>query len=546
MIPSDGGGWSGTDFSQYTHEQLLEMFSSNSASAVTDAATKLASISRRMTQAAEELSKHAANLDWEGASADQFQQWTTGLVNNTHTVASGVMTVSTAVNDIGTQIAQTKLPPLDHADQSYVKDMTSPTMLKARSMDRATDPVASAQLDQDVNAAKTRLEAAHNEAVNAMQKLGSTYQAQTSTIDGVRLPDYGPPPNPYGVRLEDQSQFVASDGGNGTGGSVRKSTGGTGGSVKGGSQGSVVGSAPPSRTDVTPGGPGGHGGTVNRGAPVTGGPVTPYQPAPPSDTSLAGSGQLSGGGTVTDPRPGWQNPGTNPPGGGTVGPGNNYGPGGGLLTPGGGYQPGGGVVGGSSGGGSVRGGGSTGGFGGGRVGGGGSVAGSELGARPGTGGNRFTTGTGQGGGVVGGTPTERGGSTGGTSGGRGGMHGGGGGGGVGGGGGGGGRVGGNRLATGSSGGMVGGSGGVGGSGRSFSSGGSGLRSGLGGSSAPRTGPGGAPEGGGRSGSSMRGGMGGGSGSSEAQRRRRQRADYLEEDEETWEGHGRDIVPPVIG
>ncbi|NUU24768.1 MAG: hypothetical protein HOV68_25180, partial [Streptomycetaceae bacterium] len=100
MNEETGGTYQGTDFKQYPHEQLLQMFTRENFQQVGDAAARLAELSGRMTAAAVRLRRYTESLgpeDWDGDARLSFDQWTQGLINTTFTVADGVGEIGEAV-----------------------------------------------------------------------------------------------------------------------------------------------------------------------------------------------------------------------------------------------------------------------------------------------------------------------------------------------------------------------------------------------------------------------------------------------------------------
>ncbi|MYS84571.1 hypothetical protein [Embleya scabrispora] len=334
-----------------------------------------------------------------------------------------------------------------------------------------------------VTSAKTELEKARQEAIRRMESLSSTYTVTTETLAQAPAIDFPPLP---------ALPTVSHSGGGGSTNGGRRTTNNVTVKTTGDKDGGTLipGHGPTGRggENLIEGSDGSGGvGSVGGG----GGYVSP------KDTGLLGTGPFQNGpATLPDPGPmvTGQGPiGTPPSGGGPRGLPNGL-----PMFPGGktgGFPPGG-----KSGGSKAQ------------------LTSNPLNNQRGPNATSNTEG------LTGGRQTGRG-----PTGGGGGHNNSGGGTGPRGGAGG-------RRFTGQNGGVVGGTARSAGASGQFSSGGSGL--------AGRAGAGAGSQVGGGRGAGMRGGGGMGAGGGRDERNRRQRADYLHEEEETWTGD-RTTTPPVV-
>ncbi|WTW97345.1 hypothetical protein OG216_30135 [Streptomycetaceae bacterium NBC_01309] len=516
--------WTYTNFEALPHEQLLGLLAGGKGEKVAAVGRSLTNAADKIQDAAEKLKLKSGQVAWEGGSAQAFQSWTSDLVTASFQLTDFTRGVGHNIEIAGNKLTETKnsLPKVSPEDVAILKALEdNPT---AGGM---FDPVTGVTAHDQ---AKAAVEGPRLEAAAALRALASTYIASAQVIGALPRPQFRPPPNPLGV---EQPVYDREDVGAAAG---------------------VVAAA----------GVAAAGQTSLAGGPSGAGTVTPYtSPAnssvgawpPPQSTgapSVVTAGQVTPGTLPPGSNLLGQTPGTAPtqqsvPGQVTGSGPNSSGPTSSVVgrSPVGGLPPTTGQVGATSGGtkgGPVRGGttGITGGTGGqvrpGTSGSGRSAGPSGLrtggveggtvrpGQMPGAGEARSATSTRTGapmGGVGAGGAAGATGSTG--------------------------RTVSGRPPIGTPGGVVGGTGAVPASRGQFSSGGSGLRTGAG--QAPAGSSGAAPgTAGQRSGRPMGGAMGAGAATGSDERaHRRRRADYLEEDEETWGGgQTGGAVPPVIG
>ncbi|MFC8453180.1 WXG100 family type VII secretion target [Kitasatospora sp. NPDC057223] len=548
----------GTNFESIDHARLKAMIEQSDPGKVSTHGVTISMAASALADISNELASHLSRLEWEGEAADAFRQFATKV----HQTAGAISEYSRVTGDVVSQVGQAlydaknglpAVPKDDIAAVSRHKDQPNTTVkvvggvfgaplgvlgigVGAAAADKVADKIDPNWVtDAEAKAAQKRVEIAHQQAIHEMERLAQTYTMATTQLNALEAPVVGPQPG---------TGYVGS-------GSEEVSVGG-GGQGSGGSGGGIGGSGGGSGYGVGGVGSGSGGGSGSGSIPA------PYHPTPPRPTTPWQPTPVEPWTPTTPPRaqdPGFQvPPGTiaRPPSTGidglptypdTTNPAHSgYTPGGGTgsTTPGGGAGGGTHAGGGGIGGGYVP----SGGFGGGR-GGTSSLGGGSIPGRSGTG----TTG----GGVAGRSGTAGGGGAGssafgakegqagraaGASGmGAGGMHGGGGG------AGGGGAAGGSRGRglTSTAGGTVGGRRGPGTAGE-FTAGGTGLRN----RAAAAGGAGGAAGAAGGAGRGAQGGMmPGQGGAGKSERERRNRADYLHEDEETWTNGTPQSNPNVI-
>ncbi|MER7754830.1 hypothetical protein [Kitasatospora sp. NPDC097643] len=543
-----------TNFEGFDHDKLRKLVADTDPSTVLSRGTHLQSAGRVLKELSEALKSHIGSVQWEGPAADSFKSWAGNLQQSALILGDYSTTAGDAMHLAGEALSTAKaaVPEAPHTEIAMVNRhkaqspfVNVPQLAVGQTVDAYMKTVNPKWVTgPEAAAAEAKVQQEHQEAVLQMEKLAQAYSAATTQLNGL-APDVALPGTP-GATNQNDSEAASRGGGEGGssyGGSARSgrvSGGSTGGSYSPSGGGFVSGgSVPIHQPGSGPQGPSGPGHTDP--IPPHGGggqvPPPPHDPGSSTPPSLP-SDPINRPGTGLDSLPTVP---TLPGPTGSTGP---LGPGGsGSLPPdalGGlsGYQGGpGSGPGGYPGG--IPGGGPVGGFPGGSVPArsGGSVPGKSGGSFPGR--TPINGGSVPGKGGTSGLPSgtvfgarEAQAGRGGTANGMGGMHPGGmGGHGVGGSGG---STRGRGLTS-TSGGTVGGRKGPT-AGGEFTPGGTGLR---------RAGAAGAAEGGGRAGQNgmMAPGMGGGAGRNE--RDRRKRADYLQEDEETWTAGTPHSNPDVV-
>ncbi|MFJ9769825.1 WXG100 family type VII secretion target [Kitasatospora sp. NPDC101157] len=551
-----------TNFEGLDHSVLHGMVNGTSPQTVLSRGTQLQAAGRVLTELSAALKSHLSNVNWEGQAAENFKTWAGNLQQSAEKLGAYSTGAGNAMHQAGealstAKVAMPAVPTTDmdtvsrHAGQTvdqaayttagFMPEGATPANLDSIMQKRKPGWVTQAEFQ----AASQRVYQAHQEAVHQMENLAQAYAAATTTLNGlgdnVVLPGT---PDSSSNKDDSTTASGASGGYAGSGGAIRSprtSAGSTGGSVRPASGGYSGGSNPATyhetgtgTWDTSRSGPTGpvppHGGGQLPPPPQDpGSSIPPFHPSDPITRPGTGLDSLPTLPDQTSP----VGPGSGPvlPSGPSGTPAYPGGPGGPGSLPG---LPGGGPIGGFPGGTS-----------------GGSVPTKGIGSVPGKGGGSVPLRTGpfNGGSVPGkaGTPglpsgtvfgregAASGGRVGGSSMGSGmGMHPGmGGGHGVGAGGVGGSR---GRGLTSTAGGTVGGRKGPA-AGGEFTPGGTGLRN--------RAGAAGAAEGGSRSGQNGMMAPGAGGHGGKKDRDRRNRADYLHEDEETWTSGTPHSNPDVI-
>ncbi|PYC82705.1 hypothetical protein C7C46_10140 [Streptomyces tateyamensis] len=495
-------------FDSLTHQQLVDMVKDAQPSVLSDRGAALTKAASDLADISGQLSAHSQHLEWTGPAADSFRDWVTKVADATTQLSGYATTASTQIQAAGTALGTAKaMPPVPTEQMTTVQTRTDQMKWATPDIDAQRSSVDRYWVtESQAAAAKAQIDSDHQAAVSHMVSLAQAYQQSTTVLEQQTPPLFPPSPTavmgPQPPMVDNQTDLNYS---------------GPGKSTSGGGKTTTIRkvSTPPATLTPAPVQPGPvhPPGTVRPGPPVKPIPVPPTSdPVQPPSTGIDHTPPTS---TPTLPAP------TGPSSPNPTGP---EGPTGFGGLPGG-------FPGGYSGSRSLSGGGGdfpgiTGGT---RV--PGRVIGGVTNPEEGISGGIKPGGTSAkspfgGGRVIGGEeePSTGRGGMGGMGGGMGGMHGGGAG-----------RAGGlgrGRGLTSTEGGVVGGRRSSVGAEGEFTPGGTGLRRAGGEARAAGEGePGYLP--------------GGGSGGAGKRKDRRNRADYLVEDEETWTDGTPESNPDVI-
>ncbi|TDU04602.1 hypothetical protein EDD99_3074 [Streptomyces sp. 846.5] len=331
-----GGGdsWAATtNFEQFTHADLIKMMAGSNPQTVTKVGTTLAAASTHMQSLADDLATHINGLVWDGEAGDAFKTWARQVVSATDTLAIFANNTAVAINMAGETLSSTQVPPIPAADQAtvnaYKSQFGAQTYIgtdgeaKVAKPLLSTNPVLSGSnassaithlvTQETAYQAQTRLDAAHQEAIGQMEKLGGAYVGAKSTLTVSTIPTF--PPTPAALMPPPGSGYQASSSNLGGVNSGSSRTGVTGGVAT-----TVSGTKSTRKTTSGSTSEGGSGASTIE-------PVT----SPGSSSGSGTSGSSSGGSTtlqgVTDPN-------TPSSSGGSTGgsSGNSGGSGGGTST----------------------------------------------------------------------------------------------------------------------------------------------------------------------------------------------------------------------
>ncbi|SEL58591.1 WXG100 family type VII secretion target [Streptacidiphilus jiangxiensis] len=314
MRTSDGGGsWSPTtNFEQFSHAQLFDMVNESSPASISSIANTLNSASTQIQSIADDLNTHINQLPWEGTAADSFRTWGRQVVQAVDDLAIFHNNAGLAVQTAGDTLSSVKagMPPVPTADinlvQNYMQQESCkipsgpPTVIKGRVQSPSSClPSKPEEISQsDAYAAQARVDAAHQEAVTQMEKLGGAYNGATQTMDVNTEPQFPPPPT--GLMPPPGSGLDGSTTRSGSTGSSSGGAGVTGPSGRGG--GGSIGRQPAQGQSVhrktpTPSQPEGGTATLQGIHTPTSSPGSVKTPGPSGESSPGHSSSSKSGGT---------------------------------------------------------------------------------------------------------------------------------------------------------------------------------------------------------------------------------------------------------
>lgn len=339
----------GTNFEGIDHARLKAMVANSDPGKVLDRAGKLRAAGRLLEELGKALSVHLGQIEWEGAAAEGFKKWATDLNKSAVSIGEYSRQVGETMSQAGEVLSSVKagMPTVPTSDIAAVdKHAKQPAAVKQAGGvagfvfgfgggEAAADKIANAVngdwvTDSEAKAAQKRVYAAHQEAIHQLEKLGQAYVAATTKLNSLQEPQLpAPPGSGPGSQFEGEEVPIGGGGPSGSGGSIRNPRGG-GGDLdtytppKGRGDDDRGGSVPPPPRTPLPEGPGAN--------PVPTRP-TPQLPGEPPITTMPWPGTMPPGTnlnslppTVVDPvlPPTNAGPGGQPP----------FGPGGpGPLTP---------------------------------------------------------------------------------------------------------------------------------------------------------------------------------------------------------------------
>lgn len=338
MRPDAGGGdsWAAnTNFEQFTHADLIKMMAGSNPQTVTRVGTTLAAASTHMQSLADDLATHINGLVWDGNAGDAFKTWARQVVSATDTLAIFANNTAVAINMAGETLSSTQIPPIPAADQAtvnaYKSQFGAQTYIGTDGEAKVAKPLLSTNpvlggsnassaithlvTQESAYQAQTRLDAAHQEAIGQMEKLGGAYVGAKSTLTVSTIPTFPPTPAalmpPQGSGYQSTSGHIGgvNTGANSSGitGGVATTVSGTKNTRKTTSGSTSEGSSGTSTFEPVTS-PGSSSGSGSGGGSTSGGSTTLQGVTDPNTTSTSGgstggasgnSGGSGGGGTST-------------------------------------------------------------------------------------------------------------------------------------------------------------------------------------------------------------------------------------------------------
>lgn len=188
------GGQVYTDFSQYSHAQLVQMLYASVPATVTTAAETWDTTGNALHDQANSLTTQMTNFEqeWQGGAADEYKRMVTDLIGGIRKVADTAYTMRDLTYDASDALAtaRTEMPqPVDVPDIAPATVTLASTPIQVPA---GTSPAAVSQLQQQQAAAVVQVQqqqqaqaasnAAHAQAVQVMHTLATGYVTVDTSI----------------------------------------------------------------------------------------------------------------------------------------------------------------------------------------------------------------------------------------------------------------------------------------------------------------------------------------------------------------------------
>lgn len=185
-----------TDFSQYSHEQLVAMLAASKPATVNAAAESWDATGRWLHDQASELRRRLADIDgeWSGPAADQYRRMIGELADGLERVGAAAWAVRDAAyaagDALGSAIAQMPVPqPVPQLPMGAMALASTQLCLDGLSPAQATQLIqqqtAAIAAVQSFEQAQAASVAAHTQAVQVMTSLADRYAAEGAALPAV-------------------------------------------------------------------------------------------------------------------------------------------------------------------------------------------------------------------------------------------------------------------------------------------------------------------------------------------------------------------------
>lgn len=183
------GSGGGTPFESMRHEDMLAWLDQANSGVVRGAADKLVAAAAEIHRIAEDLKIRPQYVQWKGEGADAFRVWSGDLANAT-------LKLGDYSEGAGKWLAQAS-DAIAQAQVSIPRDALSAQANLDTAAANRNDPDAAAvgrKSVSELEALAAGKEAVRQEAAAQMRKLGQAYQLSAMQMDGLEKPSFPPPP----------------------------------------------------------------------------------------------------------------------------------------------------------------------------------------------------------------------------------------------------------------------------------------------------------------------------------------------------------------
>jgi uncharacterized protein YukE len=167
-----------TDFENHRLNDMIDMVESANPEHLETAGKALWDARDAINDAAQELSGHIDNVDWEGDSGQAFRDWGSGLVTYAVSLASFAEVAGTQISAAATGLASVRsaMPPRDTRLDTSQKPSDIPTPARVAGNE---DYTAAVKVEKD-----------RQEAINQMNRLSSFYSVSEETLAAQEAPTF--------------------------------------------------------------------------------------------------------------------------------------------------------------------------------------------------------------------------------------------------------------------------------------------------------------------------------------------------------------------
>lgn len=205
-----GGGRGRTNFENHELDDMIDLVESARPGDMIGVADALGPVSQQIAQAGQELIDHLDGVEWEGESAKAFRDWARDLAKNTLKLGDYAAAVGKEMGNVGTGLATIQQSMPSRADGKATEVKKIPTPAQVTTNDAYVKAKAADQ---------ARHEAARQEAIGQMNKLGSYYSVSAEQLEVASrdAPAFKPPKDVGVPKPTDPPGYGKNKGGGGGG-----------------------------------------------------------------------------------------------------------------------------------------------------------------------------------------------------------------------------------------------------------------------------------------------------------------------------------------
>ncbi|MFF3070770.1 WXG100 family type VII secretion target [Kitasatospora sp. NPDC057936] len=192
----------GTNFEQYDHAQLKDMVRSTDAKTVVDRGVQLQAAGQVLKDLSAALKSHVDNVGWEGPAAESFKTWAGNLQKSATLLGDYSTKAGDALLQAGESLSTAQVAVPDPPNKQISLLAAAKNQLQYLSPGVGSQIAESGQSFDDFMAknkegwitkaqadvAAARIESDRQEAIRQMEKLAQAYSAATTTLNSLEEP----------------------------------------------------------------------------------------------------------------------------------------------------------------------------------------------------------------------------------------------------------------------------------------------------------------------------------------------------------------------